>query len=499
MSSSDGSSSSGVPGSSSGAADTTGASSTGIPDPTGGFPIPDFGSVDPTGEPPSCDMCSTTRPGILNDGADEQRDVARDVGEAADGRGLAGSHYLFDQRVVATFFDPVSATWETPEVLRETGDWNSLEWTTLEVVPTSEGAVIIEDANGELYAHNYDTGWGLQQLDGVPGYNWIFDVVPAPDGRVAVLVRSAADWDEPAALYLVYFDPVVGEWSPDPEVVLDDAPRDVDDATLAFASDDGDAVIALVTNPEVGVYPRTVELHHQDSATGTWSVAHSLSAVQYFIPGLRELEPGEFAYSVDIYDDQLRRFEEDAGLGDPITAPMPDDYVGGTMRSLSFDYAMPTEHLTYRSFTWDDPAGTVETVDIAAPIDARAVMAADGHAYAYWTTQGATYDSYVAVYGPAGWEDPVQIGSSAHATFRQSFARNDDGDVVVAWTPGCGGGPCVGDPTGVAVYREDASCFQPTLTFEGAFDARAYPFSTTRDFALVTTVEGYLGRMLGCN
>lgn len=49
----------------------------------------------------------------------------------------------------------------------------------------------------------------------------------------------------------------------------------------------------------------------------------------------------------------------------------------------------------------------------------------------------------MAVHGPEGWADPVMLGSATHAIFRSAIARNDAGDVVFAWTPGCFGGPAV--------------------------------------------------------
>lgn len=500
-STSTGSSSSGVEPTTIGSLDDTTATSSPMDPPDlGPGLIPDLGTIEP---PATCDGCAPTAPASLNDGANEERNPGRDVAELPDGRGLAASHYLADGRVTAAFFDPMAATWETPDILRDAGEWNSIEYTTVAVVPTADGAVVVEDANGDVFAHDYDLGWGQAEFDAVPGYRYLLDVEPTPDGRVAALVSTTLDpFVGVGALYVALFDPAAGEWSPDPVALLDDPLRDIDRATIAMASDDGDAVVAFASLPEVGNYPRTVELHHYDSETEAWTLAHTLTDVEFFIPGVRELEPGQFAYAANIYGEVLRPFDEDLGVGDPIAARFPDDYAEGTMRSVEFGLegydGAATESLTYRSYSWDDPEGTTDVLDIPTPIETREVFAQDGRGYAYWTTNGATYDSYVAVHGPDGWADPVLLGSATHAIFRSSIARNHDGDVVFAWTPGCFGGPCDGDPTSVAVYREEATCWQPTLTFDGAFDARAYPFSTTRDFALVTAVEGYVGRMLGC-
>src|SRR5262245_25282433 len=161
-----------------------------------------------TGVAPGCPACSGMSPQPLNSTASIQLNPGRTIGEGGDGRGVAGSHMFEDETAEAAVFDPVAATWGAPQVLRNVGPWEEQQYTRMEVARTDDGAVLLEDGNGRLFAHHLvGDAWTSVELTSIPDKRYIFDVEPAPDGRVAVLVMSQTSWDQPSALHVAFFDP----------------------------------------------------------------------------------------------------------------------------------------------------------------------------------------------------------------------------------------------------------------------------------------------------
>ncbi|HWB76116.1 MAG TPA: hypothetical protein VG755_14200 [Nannocystaceae bacterium] len=455
-----------------------------------------------TGEPPACEACNSGAPISLKNGDTGQLNPGRGVSETGDGRGVAASHFYFDELVSATVFDPVGPSWGVPQTLRDAGPWEEQQHTRVEVRPTPDGAVVFEDANGRLFAHQLaGDSWDSAELTSVPDKRYILNVTPAPDGRIAVLLTSEVAWDQPAALYLAYYDVAGAAWSPGPEVFIDDPTLEVLSAEILFASDDGDAMVSWLAPPFDWNWPMLAEVRHFDAQTQHWTSVYEYSGYVWW-SYLRELEPGEFVFYPEILEVEGGSyfFTEETGFGEQTDVPFPDDYVDGELRKAWFD--TEANVLGYRTYTREDPVGVVDELDISLPtagVDyfATQLTAKHGRAYAFWPLYGADTSARVAVHTDAGWSTPTVLQHHPNSIGPSYLAVNDEGDAAVSWSPSCGG-PCPGDPTMVARYDAEADCWNEAMALEAGADGYTHPFSTTRDFLVTSVGDDFYGQMLSC-
>jgi hypothetical protein len=445
-------------------------------------------------------------PQPLNSTDSIQLNPGRAIGEAGDGRGVAGSHMFEDETVEAAVFDPVAATWGAPQLMRGVGAWEEQQYTRMEVARTDDGAVLVEDGNGRLFAHHVvGDAWTHAELTSVPNKRYIFDVEPAPDGRVAVLVMSQTAWDQPSALHVAFFDPSTDAWSPGPHVFVDDPALAPFIAQIVFDTDDGDAMVVFITQPFDANWPRTGELHRFDAETQTWSQLRSDTGYVWWVD-IRELEPGEFVYYPLIGEDEGGSyfFTEMDGLGDPTDVPFPDDYVDGTLRKITFEWDrvdMSKGTLEYRTYARDDAVGNVDTLPIgsgSSPVDFTSThaIAKGGRAYATWWEWGPPFTMRAAVHDGA-WSETTVLGSHNNHIGPTSLTVNEQGDAVVGWSPTCGG-PCPDDPTRLAGYTVADGCWHEGLVLDEGADAIAYTFSSTTDFVISTVGAGHQARLFSC-
>jgi hypothetical protein len=423
---------------------------------------------------------------------------------------VTATHLYSDATVDVTVFDPVAQTWEEPVALRTVGRWTAEEHTKIEVQPTPDGAIVFEDANGRLFAHRLaGDDWSSTELASVPNKRYVHATKVAPDGRIAVLVKSWVEWDGPSALHLVYYDVEADGWAPDPEVFLDDPALALFRGELAFG-EDGDVMLTFISQPFDANWPRTGELHHFDAQTQEWSQHYEYEGYIWWT-SVRPIATGTFAFFPEISEVEGGSyfFTEAGGLGDQTDVPFPDDVVGTSFRRVWLEWETfddpeaGTDTIRYQTYSREDSVGEVDMIDVydeSSPVEHTAThrVAKNGRAYVFWWQWGPPYTVRVVTHDDDdGWSTPTILGSHSNQIGPSSLTVNDQGDAVAAWSPTCGG-PCPEDPTVVAGYSADENCWHEAVVLDSGADAFAHPFSVTRDFAITTVGTGFQGRFLSC-
>ncbi len=443
-------------------------------------PPPDLGNPAPT-----CGPCSASEGRPLDPQEPPGGDTFVSATQLADGRVLVAWYEYEDGRVSARFYDPASDDWDDASLLRHAG--SSTGW--MKAYDSPAGPVVVEGGYNDLHAHLFDGTWNDMPLV-LPSPFFIWDLQEAPDGSKAALVSYVAS-DIDQTLLLARFDPETRAW--EAETVFSDPFDLLFGAYLAFASDDGDALVGV----DNGESDRS--LHHRDSATGTWTmVDRGPSGFNTYEsrPTLREIEPGEFLYSRSFEAlaspgaPSLYTFSEEDGVNHLVGVPFPDDYVDGVLYSVQFD----GETLSHRTYTLDLQTDEVDTLDLGLDLTDTwyrvRLLAGGGHAYAVWVTPAV--GAHAAVHQDGGWTSPIElpwlISSSEGWVY---LARNDAGDVIVTQAP------YLQPDATVSLYSEEEGCWHPTTTLGGTA-VKPLPLKNSRDFLLLGLVGDRAASVFSC-
>ncbi|MBK8239962.1 MAG: hypothetical protein IPK74_30940 [Deltaproteobacteria bacterium] len=467
--------------------------------------------VDDPGVAPSCAACSLSLPSTIGVPKSQLLNPGRSAGETGDGRIIAATHD-YDQAVFAGVLDPDTGTWTSSIELRDPGPWNEEQYTELRVVATEDGAVVLEHANGDLFAHRLaGEVWTHVELTDIPGFRYIADHELLADGRIAVLVRSNAAWDQPEQLTLAYFDVATELWEVDPFELVASPVGSADAAELIVDSGDGDIYVGYVTGPATGVYPRSGAVKRHDAATGEWTNLWGYEGYIFWI-SMRELEPAEVVFSpvttTDI-PEQTYFIAADGTLGPAIEMPYPQDYAGGTMRRVYFgnesEGGAAADTVNYHTYTREDVVGETDVLDVygsTAAVDkwSARTLAIGGRGHALWSTAGGPPSLRVATHDDEhGWTDSIILGTPNAPIGPTQLAAHPNGDAFAAWSPTCNDGPCgASDPTVVAAYTAADHCWHTGTEVDGGADAYGYGFEALAGFVVTTVGNGYQARTLVC-
>ncbi len=432
---------------------------------------------------PTCGPCSASERRPLDPQEPPGDETFLSATQLGDGRVLVAWYEHEDGRVSARFYDPASDDWDDASLLRHAGF--SAGW--IMAYDSPAGPVVVEGGDNELHAHLFDGTWNDMPLV-LPSPFSTRDLQEAPDGSKAALVSYyASDTDQ--TLLLAWFDPQARAW--EAETVSTHPFSYYDGTYLAFASDDGDALVAAKNGPS------DTMLHHRDSATGTWTM------VDRGPPGfnsgnsgprLREIEPGEFLYSRSFEAlaspgaPSLYAFTEEDGVNELVGVPFPDDYGDGVLYSVQFD----GETLSHRTYTMDLQTDEVDTLDLdlTGASYRGHLLAEGGRAFVVWVAPAL--GAHAAVHQEGGWTSPIELPWPApDSVTREYLARNDAGDVIFA------AAPYLQPDATVSLYSEEEGCWHPTTTLGGTA-VKPLPLKNSRDFLLLGLVGDRAASVFSC-